>query len=176
MQPSRPRQLSSLKPRWPAKLAAREFPDSPGPCGTGVGHQQARADPTLDVVSRAPSLHVEASRFHDREGRLDHVRARQGAAQLGRHPQTRLAGSPDLRRPGVVPRLPTPNSNQIARPAALPSQARGRNRSSLLRFSGRNGSCGRLMACFRSRPEVRPFCQPQSGAPQIPAFAYLCQY
>ena len=52
-----------------------------------LGHQESRADPTLDVISVAPAFDVAANGFDNREGRFDHVRAAQGAAELVRHPQ-----------------------------------------------------------------------------------------
>src|ERR1700683_5750179 len=47
-----------------------------------LGHQESRAEPMLDVISVAPAFDVAANGFDNREGRFDHVRAAQGAAEL----------------------------------------------------------------------------------------------
>src|ERR1019366_9344045 len=52
-----------------------------------LGHQQSRADPTLDVIAVAPAFDVSANGFDDGKGRLDYVRAAQGTAKLVQHAQ-----------------------------------------------------------------------------------------
>lgn len=46
-----------------------------------LGHQQSRADPTLDVIAVAPAFDVSANGFDDGKGRLDHIGAAQGTAE-----------------------------------------------------------------------------------------------
>src|ERR1039458_3255420 len=52
-----------------------------------LGDEEAGADPALDLIARPPALYIPADRLHDGERRLDHVGARQAAAELIRYPQ-----------------------------------------------------------------------------------------
>ena len=47
-----------------------------------LSHQEPRANPPLDLITRLPALDVPANRLHDGKRGLDHVGAAERAAEL----------------------------------------------------------------------------------------------